>query len=317
MTQRGTLEAALPKHDLATNARAGSARNWLAAIVELLWKNRAEAAARALVARETEATERWLHRARVLIGRGDACLRGLGLLRTRSVRVAALLYGAALRAAARAMGEGGSEACRMASFSAQRVEVGSWSPREARARTRRLRRLANASSKVAAARVEAIGRILLWRIGCCVVLGALLVGGLSYGYESWRRASNLLENSPWRASSALLQCKPLAEGGCGPQRSDVFFHTLQEVHPWIEFGLGKKVTLRELQVDNASSYGERAVPLVVEVSDDRKTWREVSRRKTGFRTWHTYIAPVSARYLRLSVPRETFLHLKRVQAWSG
>jgi hypothetical protein len=57
---------------------------------------------------------------------------------------------------------------------------------------------------------------------------------------------------------------------------------------------------------------ERAVPLVVEVSDDRKKWRTVARRADSFREWEGKFAPLKARYVRLRVDRHSILHLAKV-----
>jgi hypothetical protein len=300
-----------------------------------------ELEARARAASDAKSAEAALDRARVLNEGARQCLRGYAQLRPRSVRMAALLYGASIRAAARAIADDGQERSpggTLAAFpakaisrvlgsgtslstaaawvSADRAEVNSWTPREARHQTRRLRRLAAICLSKAGERVEAIGRIVLFRICCCVALGAVLLGSLLYGWELWRRASDLLEGQPWRASSALLHCKPLDEGGCSPQRPDAFFHTQLQQSPWIEYDIGKPVTLHELRVENAPGCcTDRAVPLVVEVSEDRSGWREVRRRMGDFRVWHAYLPRVSARYLRLSVAKETYLHLNRVQAW--
>ena len=58
--------------------------------------------------------------------------------------------------------------------------------------------------------------------------------------------------------------------------------------------------------------GERAVPLVVEVSDDRKRFREVARRGEDFQFWSAEFEPVTARYVRLRSPVSTTLHLRQV-----
>ena len=58
---------------------------------------------------------------------------------------------------------------------------------------------------------------------------------------------------------------------------------------------------------------ERAIPLVVEVSLDRHGWHEVARRKDQFEDWTAKFSPVSARYVRLRVPRRSILHLKSVR----
>jgi len=58
---------------------------------------------------------------------------------------------------------------------------------------------------------------------------------------------------------------------------------------------------------------ERAIPLVVEVSTDQKEWRQVAVRHQLFDTWRADFPRVETRWVRLSVPRKTFLHLSRVR----
>jgi hypothetical protein len=55
------------------------------------------------------------------------------------------------------------------------------------------------------------------------------------------------------------------------------------------------------------------VPLVVEVSNDRKKYREVARRTEVFDTWTPKFAPQRMRYVRLRVARRSMLHLDRVE----
>ncbi|HEY5961478.1 MAG TPA: hypothetical protein VIV60_33195, partial [Polyangiaceae bacterium] len=57
---------------------------------------------------------------------------------------------------------------------------------------------------------------------------------------------------------------------------------------------------------------ERAVPLILEVGDDQVAWREVARMTVDFKEWHATFPVVTARYVRLRVPRVTSLHLAHV-----
>ena len=56
-----------------------------------------------------------------------------------------------------------------------------------------------------------------------------------------------------------------------------------------------------------------AVPLVLEVSDDGASWREVIRRPDVFATWYPTFPAQKARYVRLRVDRISTLHLEAVR----
>jgi hypothetical protein len=126
--------------------------------------------------------------------------------------------------------------------------------------------------------------------------------------------SDLAAGKPWQASSAYYL------PGCESPKQDCpgdktyFVHTNQENEPWLELDLqsAKKMS-SALVVNRTDCCIDRVVPLVFEVSDDHKRWREVARSRAPFREWKPTFAPVSARWVRLRVPRFSMLHLKRVQ----
>jgi hypothetical protein len=123
---------------------------------------------------------------------------------------------------------------------------------------------------------------------------------------------DLLLGKPWTASSKAFDCKP-KEMECGGARSAMFFHTTEEEKPWLEFDMGAVQSFSRIEVVNREDCcPERAVPLIVEVSDDKAKWREVARRTDTFREWETTIKPTAARYVRLRVDRRTSFHLIRV-----
>jgi hypothetical protein len=55
--------------------------------------------------------------------------------------------------------------------------------------------------------------------------------------------------------------------------------------------------------------GERAIPLLVEVSTDRQRWTTVARREDAFGTWRAQFGKQTARWVRLRVDRRSYLHL--------
>jgi hypothetical protein len=160
-----------------------------------------------------------------------------------------------------------------------------------------------------------VGRLLLQRAVRCIGFLLVLAGvvtGVVLGVERATRKPDLVPGKPWRASSSLETCKP-AEHYCASAHTDIFFHTLEEQEPWVEFDLGSPVSFSVVEVTNRSDCcPDRAIPLVVEVSNDQNTWREVARRKEAFSDWRAKFSPQKARYVRLRALRRTLLHLEKV-----
>jgi hypothetical protein len=149
-----------------------------------------------------------------------------------------------------------------------------------------------------------VGRILIQRWLRLAALGAVVLA-IVLGIRSIGLGPNLAMRRPFHTSSTLPEC---AAGGEGC--SDVMFHTREENNPWVEFDLGKPTTIHRIDVTNRSQCCEdRAVPLIAEVSKDRVHWKEVARRDTEFSTWTAKLPPTPAIYVRLRVPRVTYLHL--------
>jgi hypothetical protein len=147
-----------------------------------------------------------------------------------------------------------------------------------------------------------------------VVLVGLLFGGLM-GLQHATRGPDLALGKPWRASTQEFQCHP-ENTECGGAHSAIFFHTREEDSPWVEIDLGSPQSIARVSVSNREDCcGERAVPLVVEVGDDQKQWKQVARAQDQFRDWEASFDAVKARYVRLRVDRRSTLHLVRVSVW--
>ena len=98
-----------------------------------------------------------------------------------------------------------------------------------------------------------------------------------------------------------------------PIEYDVFLHTREEESPWVRLDLGSVETFRTVEIVNRPDCcRERATPLVVEASEDGDAWKEIGRRADEFTEWSLGLNPTKARYVRLSVPRRTYLHLARI-----
>ncbi len=124
---------------------------------------------------------------------------------------------------------------------------------------------------------------------------------------------DLAKGKPWRTSSTASVCHP-EKSECGGVTTDILFHTANESNPWFEYDFGAPLAFSSLTIKNRSDYGpERAVPLVVEVSNDDKHFTQVARRDDTFGTWKPSFPTQHARYLRLRIARESMLHLEAVK----
>ncbi len=154
----------------------------------------------------------------------------------------------------------------------------------------------------------------LLRIGAVIVLTVVVVSSVRWVMDRAEQGRDLAVGKPWRASSLMggVGCtSPLQE--CG-ESTDFFFHTTDENGPWLEVDLGKPTRFEALRVDNRRDCCfDRAVPLIVEASNDQQHFRELARRTNSFNSWLATFTPTEARYVRLRVPRQSLLHLARVR----
>jgi len=120
---------------------------------------------------------------------------------------------------------------------------------------------------------------------------------------------DLAARRPLRTSSTLAEC--VADSAAC---ADVMFHTREENDPWVEFDLGGIKSIRRIDVKNRiRCCQDRAVPLIAEVSLDHVHWKEVARQSGDFATWTAKLPRTPAAFVRLRVPRVTYLHLADVK----
>ena len=168
------------------------------------------------------------------------------------------------------------------------------------------------SKKKRAYELWALKRALRIALATAVVVG-LVVGLLAVLPEK----RNLAAGKPWTTSSKLYDCHP-QKNECGGVETKMFFCTKEEASPWFQYDLGAKTHFSSMTIVNRQDGGVqgRAVPLIVEVSDDGKKFREVIRRSEEFSSWKPKFAPQDARYVRLRVAKKSFLHLEAVRIHS-
>jgi hypothetical protein len=155
-------------------------------------------------------------------------------------------------------------------------------------------------------------------VGAAALSVVVGVTGGALALQSARRDAlhpDLAAHAHWRVSSASGWGKP--EGvGCDTSTGteDFFFHTGEEASPWVEFDLGeagKSVGL--VSVKNRECCLERAVPLVVELSDDGSSWSTVATESRTFWRWDATFPRQHTRYVRLRVAKKSVLHLAAVE----
>ena len=94
------------------------------------------------------------------------------------------------------------------------------------------------------------------------------------------------------------------------------FHTTEEREPWFRVDLGRVRTITSIEIENRheACCKARAIPLVVEVSNDGRRYRPVATRYEVFDTWTPEFSGVTGRFVRLRVQgRSTILHLAGVE----
>jgi F5/8 type C domain len=125
--------------------------------------------------------------------------------------------------------------------------------------------------------------------------------------------SDLSAGKPWRTSSRyeVDGCKSPAQQ-CA-ENTGYFFHTLDDATPWIEFDLGTNQKVSKVNIENRSDCcADRADPLAIEVSTDQKHWKKVASHAGLFTTWEAKFTPVNARYVRIRLMKQGYLHFAAV-----
>jgi len=170
------------------------------------------------------------------------------------------------------------------------------------------------------ARRQRLERIWVQRVtrlfGLCVVIGVAVWGVRAFAASQERR-SDLAPKATWKTSSnyPVGGCKSPEQMCAGGE--NYFFHTNLETNPWIQFDLRKERDVSGVEIENRlDCCTERANPIVVEVSDDQRHWKQVARHSGDFTTVRLKFSTVRARYVRVVVPQQSaILHLSKVRIY--
>jgi hypothetical protein len=194
------------------------------------------------------------------------------------------------------------------------LELPELAERDQEAAAMLLRQVASRTLEVRCKKKRAYERTLLKR-AMRIALSVAVVAGLILGATALMpEKRNIAAGKPWTTSSKLYDCHP-QKNECGGVETKMFFCTREEPNPWFQYDLGSKTRFSSMTIVNRQDGGVqgRASPLVVEASDDGKTFREVIRRGEEFSTWKPKFASQEARYVRLRVAKKSFLHLEAVR----
>ncbi|MGC4092461.1 MAG: discoidin domain-containing protein [Polyangiaceae bacterium] len=196
------------------------------------------------------------------------------------------------------------------------IEYGALEPAVSAELSRSLRHFAETLVDKLDAPQEEVERIWMRRLArVSVVLVAAVVALVAVVtlLEAREKSRDVAAGKPWSISSRYPAGCTSPEQHCADSPG-FFFHTNEEQDPWIVLDLQQSTQISGVRVTNRSDCcSERAIPLVVEVSEDQNHWNEVVRRTTDFGTWKGSFAPVKARYVKLHTPRHTLLHLQEVR----
>ncbi len=147
--------------------------------------------------------------------------------------------------------------------------------------------------------------IVLLTVGAVASVGGAMIHSALLGPD-------LATDRPWTTSSAGGPCDPRRRR-CGSKQTWIFFHTKRERNPWYQVDLGARRAFSRVEIVNRRECcKDKAVPLVLEVGNDGKSWKQIARRTEEFGEWIAVFPRQTARYVRLRVDRKSTLHLERV-----
>ena len=151
-----------------------------------------------------------------------------------------------------------------------------------------------------------------------ILVGSLLVAalcGLGWLINSATLGTDMARGKAWRASSAYGSF-PASGLTDMPHAREPLFHTTHEESPWFEVDLRKARPVHAVKLINREDCcQERAVPLVVELSEDQINWTVVTRRASPFSEWTSRFPSRQARYLRVRSQLKTNLHLQGIEIY--
>jgi F5/8 type C domain len=177
-----------------------------------------------------------------------------------------------------------------------------------------LRRVAETLVAFARAHTTSPRQILFQRWLRVGLLGAVVLTAVTLLVMNPWILRDKARGATWTASSAYPFPGNATHGTLGWPPADYFFATNEEDNPWVVVDLGSVESISRMRIVNRRAGSqERAYPLLVEVSTDQQSWRQIAFRETVFpEAWAFSFPQTDARYIRLSLKRRTFFHLNTI-----
>jgi hypothetical protein len=148
-----------------------------------------------------------------------------------------------------------------------------------------------------------------------LVAAVVVLVALGFALNSLRAPTDLAPSASWHASSHFAgECECQSPEQTCASCPNFFFHTVEEDHPSVVFDLHRVESISAVEVGNRiDCCSDRALPLLVQVSTDRKRWKTVATRTEAFTDFRADFPTERARWVKLSVGRRDFLHLRSVR----
>lgn len=111
----------------------------------------------------------------------------------------------------------------------------------------------------------------------------------------------------------------LKDGDRSGAGDDLFaFHTQWGQAPYIIIELKQPSVLREIYIENSyGMYEWRAATLTIWVSDDQQNWKKIWGADYDEPSWTVALGGVKAKYVKLGLTEENYLHLHRVRIYGN
>jgi hypothetical protein len=151
--------------------------------------------------------------------------------------------------------------------------------------------------------------------------------GVAFAVFSFRHRLMILLGPPDLALHKAVSYSSLMDGmplpwalTNGTLENQFGAHTAKEKDPWLQIDLGEPTTIGAIRVYNrADGYLDQQVPMEISVSQDGKSFRQISHRERTFTQgwpWRVRIrGTVTARYVRLQTRRDDPLCLSEVEVF--
>ena len=170
---------------------------------------------------------------------------------------------------------------------------------------------------VRAAALPAVRRSRVVRIG---VAGLLVLAVFVWLVSRVSTPSNLALHKPVKVSSTHPQSAAPADGSGlvnGVHETTYGMQTNREDSPWVMIDLESSYLVTQVDVYNrADGWFDEGLPLVLELSEDGRTFTEVARRNDTFSAtapWTYLGSGVKARYVRVRAPHTGYIALSEIE----